>query len=181
MTQLEGTPIQIVFEATAENLVRSLQHNEVGDISGVTLPDGWTEINPPRDDLYRNINKVKAANSKTGLFAKVFNPNLQRFAIAAYQGLGELARLPLNHPILAPEGYAEGVIFFPLGTPVKKMRYGECFSEREQLEIEKILGRRALTSLGWFEKVDIVSVKGQEFVADPFDDSESFISSFRDG
>lgn len=178
MSKPDHESIQPYFDSIASVLVKALLFDQNKELHGLILPKGWKEIDTPKNRGYRDPYKVIVTNPDLGIFAKLFTPETNNYAQLAYQGLRSLARLNLSQPILAPEGISSRVLFFPHGEPIRRVRYGDCFTNQERGGIDAILNENSLVSLALSDKVDIVRILGKEYVVDPFDDSVNSILDF---
>lgn len=136
----------------------------------------WSLIDPRSEDL-----KIKVINKNENIFVKVYSPKTEQYAEVVSLALSELSALDLSIPLLAPLSLCENALVFEKGQVVGDMLYKNVYSQLEQQGIQKILDRHGLKPLNLFSKIGIISINGQEYAIDPFQDDMSSIFDFVNG
>lgn len=135
-------------------------------------PSGWTQIDPG-DPI---IMKIKCVGH--GLFAKMYAPAVERYAIAAAQTLNELSALKTSVPILGALSLEGSTLFLRQGKFKSKDRLSSLLDPEEIKSTKEIIKRNGLEPLGDHAPVVVVEINGKNFIVDPFDDNNANIGDY---
>ena len=123
--------------------------------------------------------KVKVINLPNKLFIKSFCPRAENYAASAYSALNELQTLSLTYPILPVIGKSGNSLFFELGRDDGQIRW-ESLPDSDMEEISAIVASHGLETLGRFNNLPVINIKGRKYITDAFEDSANSIALFLD-